>query len=278
MIKNWLVRGDTHGNFDWLEMVRPHERDEARIEETAVIILGDAGFNFFLNQRDVDLKSWVNKVGCRIYCVRGNHEARPQMTSAPYELVWDEDVGGEVYVEEQFPNIRFFKDFGEYVIDGYSVAVIGGAYSVDKKWRLRRAGIFDEARNNPKKTGWFSDEQLTQEEMNEASALFKNRRYDFVLSHTCPYSWRPTDLFLSFINQSSVDSTMERWMDELKEQIHWGIWLFGHYHADRLERPFVEMYFKDVERLEVIANRWEDYDEDGYLDWWLVKSPNFYMK
>ena len=40
---------------------------------------------------------------------------------------------------------------------------------------------------------------------------------------------------------------------------------------------FAEMYFKDMEELEVIADRWAHYDETGELDWWLVKGPQFYL-
>ena len=278
MIKNWLVRGDTHGNFHW--MVNGCLND-CVFPETAIIILGDAGFNFYLNKHDDRNKKEVNARGVRFYCVRGNHEARPQDITS-YKLVYDEDVKGEVYMEEQYPNIRFFKDWGEYWINGYHVAVIGGAYSVDKWWRLQRAGITDKlypGYTNPKISGWFYNEQLTAMEMLEAEEELSQKDYfDFVFTHTCPISWQPTDLFLSVINQSDVDSSMELWMDELKDKIKWNIWLFGHYHADRLERPHVEMYYNDLELLDDVYNRWRNYDQTGQLDWWLKKSPNFYMK
>ena len=215
------------------------------------------------------------------YIVRGNHEARPQDVSVPYEKIWDPWVGGYVYVQEDYSTIRFFMDYGEYNITGYRVAVIGGAYSVDKWWRLARAGIQKETDlnyNNPKRTGWFPNEQLSSEEMKDATKLFRGIFYDFVLSHTCPISWQPTDLFLSAVDQSSVDTSMEQWMDELKDKIEWFIWLFGHYHKDRLERPYVEMYYNDIESLDDIMNRWQGYGDEGELAWWLVKSPNFYMK
>ena len=75
MIKNWLVRGDTHGKFYWMDNGCLNDYVP---EETAIIILGDAGFNFFLNKTDDKLKAEVNARGYRFYCVRGNHEARPQ--------------------------------------------------------------------------------------------------------------------------------------------------------------------------------------------------------
>lgn len=278
MIKNWLVRGDCHGQFVWMANGCLNEYVP---EETAIIILGDAGFNFYLNKTDDRKKAEVDARGYRIYCVRGNHEARPQDVSVPYELVYDEDVCGYVYMEERFPNIRFFKDWGEYQLGPYRVAVIGGAYSVDKWWRLNRIGVYsktDWRYNNPKMTGWFPNEQLSLDEMAQAEYDLTGKRFDFVFTHTCPKDWQPTDLFLGSVDQRTVDSTMELWLEDLKSKFYWNIWLFGHYHRDRLERPHVEQYFNDIENLDIIYKRWIDYDNSQELDWWLEKSPNFYMK
>ena len=49
MIKNWLVRGDCHGNFLWMNDLNPNKYIP---EETGIIILGDAGINFYLNKTD----------------------------------------------------------------------------------------------------------------------------------------------------------------------------------------------------------------------------------
>ena len=177
--------------------------------------------------------------------------------------------------------LKYQKNYSDYTINNYSIFVIGGAYSVDKWWRLRRAGVnskLDVNYNNPKKTGWFMNEQLSAEEMVRAGLELGNKYYDFVFTHTCPISFQPTDLFLGAVNQSEVDNTMELWLDEFKDMIDWDVWCFGHYHADRLERPHVEQYFNDIENLDIVYKRWVDYDNNQELDWWLQKSPNFYMK
>ena len=183
-------------------------------------------------------------------------------------------------MQREYPNIRFFKDWGEYFLDFFHVCVIGGAYSVDKWWRLARAGVLDKTDwgyNNPKKTGWFPNEQLSEKEMAQATADLIGKSFDFVFTHTCPKDWQPTDLFLGSVDQSTVDSSMELWLNTLKDKIGWNIWLFAHYHRDRLERPHVEQYFNDIENLDTIYKRWIDYDNHQELDWWLEKSPNFYM-
>lgn len=274
MIKNWLVRGDTHGNFLWMyESLKDYTP-----EETAVIILGDAGFDFFLNKTDERKKKEVNDRGYRIYWLRGNHEARPQDVNG-YEKIIDEDVHGPVYCDSRFPNLRAFLDYGFYQIKGYTCLIIGGAYSVDKQWRLMRAGLTEET-NNPKKSGWFSNEQLTAEEMKDC--LYKVKLFqatgkvvDFIFTHTCPYSCQPRDMFLNFIDQSTVDNSMEHWLDEVGDAVNWGVWCFGHYHADRLEMPHVEQFFNDIEEIDEIWNRWVEYDKTGELPWYLQKGPGF---
>jgi hypothetical protein len=68
---------------------------------------------------------------------------------------------------------------------------------------------------------------------------------------------------------------MENWLEQVKDNISWKVWCFGHYHKNRLELPYVEQYFTDMEDLDVIQNRWNKYKLTGELDWWLLKSPKF---
>lgn len=276
MVKNYFITGDKHGIFYTIL-----QNELIKSSDNAIIILGDDGLNFRLNKYDDKLKKEISQnSSCIWYCVRGNHSARPQDIDG-YKLIYDDDVNGEVYVQDEYPNLRFFKDWGEYKIGSYSVCIIGGAYSVDKWWRLARAGVQDKTDldyNNPKKTGWFPNEQLSEKEMIQATADLANKSFDFVFTHTCPKDWQPTDLFLDSVEQSSVDNSMELWMNELKDKFKWNIWLFGHYHRDRLERPHVEQFFNDIEPLDAIYKRWVDYDNGRELPWYLSKSPNFYMK
>lgn len=183
--------------------------------------------------------------------------------------MYDEDVDGGVYYEPEFPNIRYLFDGESYNIHDYSVLVIGGAYSVDKWYRLG-----GRPEDTDSWTGWFKDEQLTKKEMDEIGAWVEGKRYDFVLTHTCPISWEPRDLFLSGLDQSKVDKSMELWLEDIKSKVDWEVWLCGHYHDDRLIRPGAEMYFHDIESLDTIWERWQDPEN---IDWWLKKDPNYYM-
>ena len=275
MIKNWIFTGDTHGGVGANIRISNIQKNmpEYKPNETGVIILGDAGLNFYLNKTDKKQKRMLNAQGYTIYCVRGNHEERPENIGT-YHLEYDANVGNMVWVEEEFPNIKFFVDGGNYIIDGHPCLVVGGGYSVDKYWRLQRAGYSAAEANiaDPKKCGWCKDECLTQEEMSAILESNKGKKFDFVLSHTCPFSWQPTDLFLGCIDQTAVDNSMEIWMDLLKETFNWNIWLFGHYHADRIERPHVEQMYTDYENLNTIWNRWNN-EKTYFKEWWLPKSP-----
>ena len=78
--------------------------------------------------------------------------------------------------------------------------VIGGAYSVDKFYRLAMG------------YKWFEDEQPSTEvkEYVESQLEKLNWNIDLVLSHTAPLRYEPVEWFLPVIDQSTVDkSTVE---------------------------------------------------------------------
>lgn len=261
MVKKFWITGDTHGAITPRLDVLLCE-DDFIPEENALIILGDAGLNYYLGKKDQRNKREVEAKGLYLYCVRGNHEARPKDVKGLHRI-HDKNVGGTVWIEDEFPHIRYFSDWGIYNIQGLRTLVVGGAYSVDKYYRIQ---------NNFR---WFENELLSEGEM--ASCLrnvtIEPLPFDLVLTHTCPLSLQPTDLFLGFIDQSTVDNSMEVWMEKLANSITWKIWLFGHYHQDRIEWPHVEQFYIEIEPLMNIIERWSNYDKTGKLDQWLPLAP-----
>jgi 3-oxoacid CoA-transferase subunit A len=117
---------------------------------------------------------------------------------------------------------------------------LGGAYSVDKWYRLERGWM------------WFANEQIAKEDMEMIEAETAGNFYDVVLSHTCPYSWQPTDLFIDAVDQSTVDNTTEKWLEKMADNIIWGKWCFGHFHQTRdiyeeSVRMLADDYLMDLE-------------------------------
>lgn len=256
MITQFFITGDTHGTAG-----RFIGAEIAQMKDVGIIILGDSGCNFYKSKaRQHDMKSQLNSLGCTFYMVRGNHEDRPENIKG-MEILYDEDICGEVFFQPEYPAVRYLMDGNVYSFNGHRTLVVGGAYSVDKWYRLRNHWT------------WYPEEQLTEEEMAKILQDVAGQSFDFVLTHTCPLKWEPTDLFLSGIDQSMVDKSMEKWFNTLKDSINWDIWLFGHYHEDRIERPHVEMFYHSIENIENIWKRWHDEDSLG-ADYFRT-SPNY---
>lgn len=253
MIKYWLITGDTHGKV--CERIANIDQEKYPPNETALIILGDAGINYYLNKTDMINKRNIQNTGYTIYCVRGNHEERPENLPGIF-IVYDKTVQGNVYQDIEYPKIRYFMDGGTYTIKNKSVLVIGGAYSVDKYYRIGNLTPKDKDYLNPRKTGWFPDEQLLSWERMDIEKEHNGKHYDFVFTHTCPLSWEPRDLFLPFLDQSTVDTSMEDWLEEFKDKINWGIWCWGHFHADRTCGEGKEMFFTNIETFDNLCARW----------------------
>ncbi len=137
----FYITGDTHGDFSRIEEFC---RENDTTKEDVMIILGDAGINYWLNNADRQLKNDLTDLDITLFCVHGNHEARPWEAADYEEIMWN---GGLVHREEQYPNILFAKDGEIYDFHGKKVMAIGGAYSVDKYYRLNH------------KMPWFDTEQ-----------------------------------------------------------------------------------------------------------------------
>lgn len=211
-------------------------------ERDTLIILGDAGLNYFFNKRDDEVKAKLNSFNMNIFVIRGNHEQRPTIVAKNNED-WLLDVffGNLVWVERKYPNIKYAADcVAKYDLNGYKTLVVPGAYSVDKYYRLQQGW------------SWFEDEQLTAWEMDAGRRLIAeegNDKWEVVLSHTCPISYEPTDLFIPTVDQSLVDKTTERYLEEIERQIDYKLWLFGHYHRFRtypkIDDKFMMMLWHD---------------------------------
>lgn len=148
--------------------------------------------------------------------------------------------------DPNYPNIWYFQDGGHYKIKDKTFFVYGGAFSVD--WEYRRIMGWT----------WYPNEMVSHQRHIEILDIIDHQHFNFILTHTCPYEWRPTDLFLSCIDQSKVDNTMEERLTEVERYVGgYDAWYFGHYHANRDYRHVSEyewngtatMLFDEIHRI-----------------------------
>ena len=126
------ITGDKHGDFR--EILYFCYENKTTLNDI-MIILGDAGINYYADERDYILKNSLLQYPITFFCIHGNHEERPENIESYKTKKFH---GGIVYYEEEYPNILFAKDSEIYNFNNHSVLVIGGAYSIDKYFRLER--------------------------------------------------------------------------------------------------------------------------------------------
>ena len=102
-----------------------------------------------------------------------------------------------------------------FEIDRKKLFVMGGAVSIDKEHR--REGV-----------SWWAAENVSYSECEYA--LMNLERYgnkvDFILTHTCPNS------FIKKISNYIMKDSASDFFDELKKNVKYKRWYFGHHHVD----------------------------------------------
>ena len=121
-------------------------------------------------------------------------------------------------MEDDFPNLLFAKDGEIFDLEGHKAIILGGAYSVDKYYRLSKG------------MNWFSDEQPSD----EIKQYVKEKldacgwKMDLVLSHTCPQKYVPIEAFMPGLDQKLVDHSTEEWLDQIENKLDYNAWYCGH--------------------------------------------------
>ena len=112
---------------------------------------------------------------------------------------------------------------------------IGGAYSVDKEYRIRLDWP------------WFPDEQPSEaiKQRVEAKLDALGWKVDVVLSHTTPYKYRPVELFTGEIDESTVDQSTELWLGRLEDKLDYKRWYCGHFHINKNVDRLI-LLFEDI--------------------------------
>lgn len=231
----FYITGDLHAEFNRLD--RFCAKMETNVDDV-MIVLGDAGINFEGGFMDRLKKERLSLLPVTLFCIHGNHEQRPATLPEYHEVAWH---GGNVYIEDAYPNILFAKDGEVYTLNGYQTIVIGGAYSIDKP--LRTPGV-----------SWWEDEQPSEAIKQRVESQLECHHWaiDVVLSHTTPLKYEPRETFFPGLDQSRVDKSTETWLGEIESRLTYKAWYCGHFHIN-----------KNIDRIHILFESIEEFSFTG---------------
>ena len=204
------MTGDIHGDPIRLWSIENFCNNHKTTTDDWLICLGDVGLNYYgaKSKEEISLKNEAAKLPIKMFCIHGNHERRPIKEDGYKEIeVTEGAIQGPMLWDSRYPNQYFAIDGAVYKIQTsertLNALVCGGAYSVDKFYRLQF------------RANWWPDEQPN--ELTKGLVRLMATRYpiDIMLTHTCPLRFEPKELFLDCIDQSTVDTTTEEFFDEL---------------------------------------------------------------
>lgn len=240
------VMGDMHGNFDPIYTVLSYMDFK---QDDILCLLGDSGLNYDVNQNEkgyIDtnkslyIKKSLNDIlyQClgflpNIFIIHGNHEARAKTVLGYEKKMWN---GGSVYVQAEYSNLIFAKDGELYTIENHTFLVCGGAYSIDKEQRIHFGGH------------WFSDEQPDLQIQKQVLKHIHSH-IDYVLTHTVPLKYVPTERLLNAFDQKKVDQSTEIFLDKLESNLDYTHWYAGHFHCDKKVNDKFDILYHSIERV-----------------------------
>lgn len=87
------ITGDTHRDFS---RIKSFCAEHGTTKDDVMIVLGDAGINFYGGWRDENVKDYLDKLPITFFFIHGNHEMRPE--TIPTYMKWYSDKAqGYVY-------------------------------------------------------------------------------------------------------------------------------------------------------------------------------------
>ena len=214
-----FITGDQHGTIDNISYLNSKKQLS---ENDLVISLGDFGVPYWSAKKktknDLSTFELFDSFHTNYAIIQGNHSKRFE------NVKWfrqNNFCGGNSFYYPKYPNFHFLQNGQVYNINGMSFLVMGGGYSVDKYIRLARGWT------------WEPEEKLNDEEkLAIRNLISETMNFDFVLTHVAPLELQPKFLFLSAVDQSTVETDEEEFLSEVRSKINYKAWFFGHYHGD----------------------------------------------
>lgn len=136
------ITGDIHGDYNRFLELNKFCIKHRLGKNDWIICLGDVGLNYFGKDdpREWSIKIIAADIPANLFCIHGNHERRPSRKDGYKIKEISGDICGKVWHNPHYPNQYFAIDGEVYQIladrEVLNCLVCGGAYSVDKYYRL----------------------------------------------------------------------------------------------------------------------------------------------
>jgi calcineurin-like phosphoesterase family protein len=176
-----LIAGDTHGDLGQLQYLVKEAKKRGC---DRVFVLGDFGYwehapegRQFLDRLD----TYANLNNIHVYFCDGNHDKTSLLLK---KYSGNEDPEGFLLVR---PYVHYAGRGHRWTWDHVAFIALGGAYSVDKAYRLE----LEASKETKYKAGdlWFPEEEMSDEDM--AKILLDSTPVDIIVAHDKPRGSNP---------------------------------------------------------------------------------------
>lgn len=214
------IVGDRHGEEDgFSDKKLPGQ--SSWTSNDIVIVTGDFGYVFRGEQSNLPEKNKLDALAQKPYTILfcdGNHEG------FDYLEEYQEEIRYGAPVRRIRHNIFWLERGYIYTILGKTFFVMGGAYSIDKAFRLQYQSRYGEKI-------WFEQELPSAEEYRRAINSLKNHnnKVDCIITHTAPRTIIPR---ITGGYPDDHDRELTGFFDWIYNEITYTKWYLGHFHID----------------------------------------------
>lgn len=235
-----MLLGDTHGNTGFVvNKVIP----AAKIAGIKWIYqVGDFGYWEHTSQGEDyldEIQAALVDAGLNLLFIAGNHD-KVSLIPKKYSK-----VDGFYSVR---PSIWFAPNGTQWDFAETSFLALGGAYSVDKEWRLKSEAenaknltkyayyaqgdytadyVLERSNRDTKETLWFPEEEMTDEELEKILVDLRDTKVDVILAHDKPLSSNPMIKLMSIAECIPNQRRLQKAVNTLQPKL----FVHGHLHC-----------------------------------------------
>lgn len=214
------IIGDRHGEEDGFSDDKLPGQSAWTAEDT-VIVTGDFGYVMRGERKSLAEKNKLDALAKKPYNIvfcDGNHEGFDYLEQYPEEIRYGAPV------RKIRENVFWLQRGYVYTIEDKTFFVMGGAYSIDKAFRLHY-------QNATAEKIWFEQELPRAEEYRRGIEALKSHGHqvDYIITHTAPKNIIPR---IIGVYPDDHDAELTGFLDWIYYDVGFNQWYFGHFHTD----------------------------------------------